>query len=105
MEMRTAKIQNFLSVENYDGIAELWVVQYEYLLAKGTQDLLDRIQKITGIKPNCKVNEPQVRARKSTRIVEPEFAKFVRENMNWEVEGLVGYKPELHHETDRADWR
>jgi hypothetical protein len=51
------------------------------------------------------VGNAQLRARKSTRITEPEFAKFVGDNMNWEVEGLVGYKPELHHEEDRANWR
>ena len=49
MEMRTDKIRNFLTVANYKGVADLWVLQYEYLVLKGTQHLLDRIEEWTGI--------------------------------------------------------
>uniref|UniRef100_A0A7S4AVU9 Uncharacterized protein n=1 Tax=Pseudo-nitzschia australis TaxID=44445 RepID=A0A7S4AVU9_9STRA len=92
MELRTDKIRNFLSIKNYDGIADVWVVQYEYLLTKGTQELLDEITRWTGIEPNCTARPPQQRRN---RPVEREMADFVREQLNWTVEAWIGYGPHM----------
>lgn len=104
MEMRTAKIQNFLETAKFQGVADLWVVQYEFLLANGTQSLLDRIHQFTGVQPNCKPKDPQNRPRKPGRVIEPEFAKFVRQHIDWTVEAMVGYEPQLRYEEKPADW-
>mmetsp|Transcript_2100 Transcript_2100/g.4256 ORF Transcript_2100/g.4256 Transcript_2100/m.4256 type:complete len:330 (-) Transcript_2100:1265-2254(-) len=92
MELRTDKIRNFLSIKNYDGIADVWAVQYEYLLTKGTQELLDEITRWTGIEPNCTARPPQQRRN---RPVEREMADFVREHLNWTVEAWIGYGPHM----------
>jgi len=90
MEMRTDKIRNFLSIKQYDGIADVWAVQYEYFLTKGTQELLDEITRWTGIKPNCTARPPQQRRN---RPVEREMADFIRGHLNWTVEAWIGYGP------------
>eukprot|EP00533_Pseudo-nitzschia_delicatissima_P001735 CAMPEP_0116084454 /NCGR_PEP_ID=MMETSP0327-20121206/3810_1 /TAXON_ID=44447 /ORGANISM="Pseudo-nitzschia delicatissima, Strain B596" /LENGTH=304 /DNA_ID=CAMNT_0003575399 /DNA_START=39 /DNA_END=950 /DNA_ORIENTATION=- len=83
MEFRSDKIRNFLSIKNYDGVADVWAVQYEYFLTKGTQELLDEVSAWTGIEPNCTARPPQQRRN---RPVEREMADFIRANLNWTVE-------------------
>ena len=73
MEMRTDKIRNFLSVANYKGVADLWVLQYEYLVLKGTQHLIDRIEEWTGIPPRCQAKPPQLRKPKASRVCCPKW--------------------------------
>lgn len=90
MELRTDKIRNFLSMKEYDGIADVWAVQYEYFLTKGTQELLDEITRWTGIQPNCTARPPQQRRN---RPVEREMADFIRGHLNWTVEAWIGYGP------------
>jgi hypothetical protein len=90
MEMRTDKIRNFLSLKNYEGVADAWAVQYEYLLTKGTQELLDEITRWTGVQPNCTAKPPQQR---QNRPVEKEMAAYIRDHLNWTVEAWIGYGP------------
>lgn len=104
LEMRTDKIRNFLSVANYPGIADLWVIQYEYLLNRGTQQLIDRIAEYTGITPKCQGYPPQNRKQKKSRFVTPEFAAHVRKHLNWTVEGWIGYEHELARERVQSQW-
>jgi hypothetical protein len=97
MEMRTDKIRNhYLSVAKFDGVADVWVLQYENLVKNGTQHLLDRIEEATGIKPNCGAYPPQTnRVNKRLRQISPAFAAHVRKHLNWTVESWIGYDPEL----------
>ena len=104
LEMRTDKIRNFMSVADYQGVADVWVVQYEYLLAKGTQHLIDRIAEWTGQPAHCQGKPPQVRVPKKSRRVSPEFARHVRLHLNWTVEDWIGYKPDLKREVQEQDW-
>jgi len=104
MEMRTDKIRNFLSVANYPGVSDAWVVQYEYLLSKGTAHLLQRLEEWTGIKPNCKAKPPQNRKQKKSRFVSKEFAAHVRQRLNWTVENWIGYEIDLSREQDAQEW-
>ena len=90
MELRTDKIRNFLSVRDYEGIADVWAVQYEYLLTKGTQELIDQVAEWTGITPQCKTFGPQQRRN---RPVEKDMADFIKANLNWTVESWIGYGP------------
>lgn len=99
MELRTDKIRNLVhDVRRFDGVRDVILLQYEYLLMTGTKPLLDRIEKITGIKPNCRPIEPQNRQPRDSRLVSPEFATYVRHNLNWTVEAMIGYYPELERE-------
>lgn len=88
MDMRSAKIQNFLDVQNYPGVASVWAVQYEFLLQRGTEHLIERIAEWTGIEPKCNAYPPQLRRE---RPFEPEFVEYVTQHLNWSAEGLIGY--------------
>lgn len=104
MELRTDKIRNFLSTANYPGVADTWVVQYEYLLNKGTQHLLDRIAEWTGVEPRCEAFPPQNRIQKKSRYIDPDHARFIKERLNWTVEGWIGYQPDESLEYNAAPW-
>jgi hypothetical protein len=94
LELRTDKIRNFLGVANYKGVADAWVIQYEYLLSKGTEPLLKRVEEWTGLKRTCVPKPAQNRQPKESRRISPEFARHVRMYLNWTVEGWIGYEPE-----------
>ena len=98
MELRSDKILNVLSIREYPHIASVWATQYEYLLETGTGFLLERIRNVTGIEPHCQAVAPQVRPEKKTRVVTPDFARYVREHVNWTVEAMVGYEVEWARE-------
>lgn len=104
LEMRTDKIRNFLSVANYIGVADVWALQYEYLVQSGTQHLLDRIQEWTGVAPRCKAKPPQVRSPKASRRIGPDFAAHIRRHLNWTVEGWIGYEIDLKYEQKPPQW-
>ena len=88
MEMRAAKIENFLQVQDYPGISAVWAVQYEYLLQRGTEHLIQRVAEWTGIEPKCDPYPPQLRRE---RPFEAEFVNYVTEHLNWTAESLIGY--------------
>ena len=96
LELRADKIRNFLSVRDFPHIADVVSTQYEQLMDEGTLHLLNRIQQMTGIEPQCKEFPP--REQPEDRTVTPEFAKHVRLNLNWTVESMVGYEIEWNRE-------
>lgn len=102
LDLRTDKIRNFLSVVDYPGVADAWVIQYEYLLSKGTEQLIRRISEWTGVKAKCDPMPPQNRKQKKSRYVSPSFAAHIREHLNWTVEGWIGYEMDLQREANQA---
>ena len=104
LELRTDKIRNFLSLGERTGIADVWVLQYEYLLAHGTSDLIARLEEWTGETAQCAPKPPQQRRQKKTRVISPDFAAHVREHLNWTVEGWIGYGVEWNREQTAPEW-
>jgi hypothetical protein len=90
MELRTDKIRNFLKVKDYQGVFEVWDVQYEYLTTKGTQALIDQVAEVTGITPNCTALPPQ---RRSHRPISKKMVDYIQKHLNWTVESWIGYGP------------
>jgi hypothetical protein len=90
MELRSDKIRNFLSIKDYEGVADVWTVQYEYLLTKGTHELIQQVADWTGVEAKCNPMPPQQRRN---RPVGKEMAEFIRDNLNWTVEAWIGYGP------------
>lgn len=91
MEMRAAKIRNFLDTKDYVGVADVWPVQYEYLLSKGTKGMLDKISEWTGVPYKC---DPFPVQHRRKRKLSKRFAKYVNEHHDWTAEGLIGYTQE-----------
>jgi len=90
LEMRAAKIRNFLSLKEWKWISNSIPVQYEKLLSDGTDFLLTQIEEELGIKRQCKAVPPQNRKK---RQLPPDYVKWMTENVDWESEGLIEYEP------------
>jgi len=88
MELRAAKIQNFLGTKDYANVVDVWPVQYEYLLAEGTKNILDEIYKETGVPYTCDPFPPQVRQQ---RKLSEKFMKYIDEHLDWTTEAMIGY--------------
>jgi len=88
LDLRRDKIKNFLGVQQFDGVAAYLPLQYEYMVAKGTSDLISEIEKITGLKAHCKRAPPRTWAPKD---LDAEFVEWMNDHVDWEVEKLVGY--------------
>ena len=92
MEMRAAKIRNFLDAKEYVGVADVWPVQYEYLLSRGTKGMLDKISEWSGVPYKC---DPFPVQHRRKRKLSKRFANYVNEHLDWASEGLIGYTQEF----------
>merc|ERR1712183_1191243 len=102
LELRAAKIHNFLSVNQWPWIADdLIVVQYEELLGKGTQFLLDEIERLVGVKPVCDAQPPQPNRKK--RKLDQGLVDYLTEHMDWEAEKLIGYSKGYNRKLSKQD--
>lgn len=91
LEMRADKIRNFMDVSSYANVEGFWHYRYEALLASGTEELVRKIERATGVKrhPNkCKIFDPQNRRKRS---VDPEFVQHMIDDADWQAEALIGY--------------
>lgn len=95
LEMRADKIRNFMESATYSNVEGFWHYQYESLLKTGTKELVEKIERATGLKRHpekCKIYEPQDRRK---RVMPPEFIDYMADHVDWEAEALVGYtKPD-----------
>ncbi len=89
LEMRAAKIRNFLSTKDFEGVTDFWIQQYEVLVSLGTDNLIRKIEDLTGAHPTCEPSPPQ-KERKRRRI-DPELLNYLMDHLDWEAENLVGY--------------
>lgn len=89
LQLRKAKIDNFMSTENFKNVQDLWVVQYEDLLSIGTKELLDTISKLTGVEPKC---DPCTSQTRKKRPIDPDMIEYLNEHVDWDAEKLIGYE-------------
>lgn len=88
MQMRAAKIRNFLETSDYPMVVDFMSVQYEQLLAQGTKRLLKKISKLTGVPYKC---DPFAIQHRPQRELSPDFVEYVTEHVDWNAEELIGY--------------
>lgn len=88
LEMRAAKIRNFLETKEYNWVVDSIPVQYEQLLSEGTDFLLKVIEEKTGLKRECEAIPPQTRKK---RKLKKELIEYLTKNVDWDAEKLVGY--------------
>lgn len=97
IQLRGAKIRNFLNVSSYKSVAELWILQYEQMVRYGTQELIREIESITGITARCIASPPQNRYN---RIIDGNMKNYIGKKLDWTAEALIGY--EKFHEPSIA---
>ena len=90
LAFRSAKIQNFMDIPNHWDLGSFMVLQHEDVNEKGSAFLLEEVSKILGQEPICEADPPKHQANK---ILNPDWAKYITKNLDWETEGKVGYKP------------
>lgn len=77
LEMRAAKILNFMESSKYSNVEGFWHYQYEELLKTGTKELIENIERATGKKRHpkkCVIYEPQNRR---VRRMDPKFFDYM----------------------------
>ena len=92
LEMRADKIRNFLESAYYTNVEGFWNYRYESLLKEGTEELVQRIERATGVKRNsdkCKIYEPQNRRK---RPMDATFFDYMVDHVDWKAETMIGYK-------------
>mmetsp|Transcript_8987 Transcript_8987/g.21874 ORF Transcript_8987/g.21874 Transcript_8987/m.21874 type:complete len:351 (-) Transcript_8987:318-1370(-) len=100
LEMRADKIRNFVESAAYSNVEGFWHFQYESLLKTGTKELVENIERATGVKRHpgkCKIYEPQDRRK---REMDPEFLDYMADHVDWTAEALIGYRKPEHHATN-----
>lgn len=89
VELRTAKILNFLQLPTFHGVKAFFPERYEALHSHGTADFLRQLENVTGVKADCK---PFVgKGLVEHKDIEPEFTAWMNRYHDWDVEGLIGY--------------
>jgi len=92
LEMRADKIRNFMESATYSNVEGFWFYQYESLLKTGTQELVEKIERATGVKRHpkkCQIYEPQNRRK---RDMDPDFIDYMLGHVDWKAEALIGYE-------------
>ncbi|ACI64228.1 predicted protein [Thalassiosira pseudonana CCMP1335] len=90
VDLRKEKIENHLSVAEFDGTRAFYPFRYEDLEANSTQVLLDLLEGATGIRPRCNATEPRVGGVKH-KTVPKEFVEWMNQFVDWDVEYQIGY--------------
>ncbi|KAL7472845.1 hypothetical protein ACHAXS_013229 [Conticribra weissflogii] len=88
LELRRDKIKNFLDVANFKGVGAFIPIQFEYMVTRGTGELVEEIEKLTDIQAHCQRTGPQTLKAKD---FEPQFIQWMNDHVDWNVEKLVGY--------------
>lgn len=92
LEMRADKIRNFMETSTYHNVDGFWHYRYESLLKQGTEELVQKIERATGLKRHpekCQIYEPQNRRKRS---MDANFFDYMVDHVDWEAEALIGYE-------------
>jgi hypothetical protein len=94
LELRAAKIKNFVELPQNWKLGGFLSVQYEDVKKRGTQFLLDQIANEFGVSPVAKCNRrTRPNPDKGNHKLEPAWEQWITQNADWEMEARVGYKP------------
>lgn len=88
VDLRRDKIRNFLDVANFDGVAAFLPMQFEYMASRGTSDLINEIEKLTGLQAKCVGTTPKPFRPKD---LDKDFVAWMNKHVDWETEKLIGY--------------
>mmetsp|Transcript_28144 Transcript_28144/g.61310 ORF Transcript_28144/g.61310 Transcript_28144/m.61310 type:complete len:343 (+) Transcript_28144:119-1147(+) len=91
VDLRAAKIRNFLSTAEYDGVSALWILRYEDLIKEGTARLIKKLEAATGRRAKCTPFAAQ--GDRHRRQLDMKMIKWLMKHVDWETEALIGYYP------------
>ncbi|KAL7529313.1 hypothetical protein ACHAXR_002894 [Thalassiosira sp. AJA248-18] len=89
IELRTAKILNFLQVPQSHGVKAFFPERYEALNLRGTAEFLKQLEEVTGLKAKC---EPFAGTGViNHKDVDPEYTEWMNKYHDWNAEAMIGY--------------
>jgi hypothetical protein len=91
LQLRSDKIKNFLSIQNFDRVTGFAAIQYEDMVESGTASLLQSIEQQTGLKAMC---QPVPPSKLKKRDLPEDFIEYLNTHVDWETEALIGYTAE-----------
>lgn len=88
VDMRADKIRNFLEVKST--VHSFYPVQYEHMMHHGVEELISTLERDLQIQRShlCQLHPPK--PPKPVRFP-PGYLDWMREHVDWEAEGLIGY--------------
>ncbi|KAL7544211.1 hypothetical protein ACHAWF_007591 [Thalassiosira exigua] len=89
VQLRAAKIRNFLQVSEFHGVKAFFMEQYEALTSRGTAYFLSRLEQMTGVNANCTPFNSTGVAKHYD--VTPEFIEWMNRYHDWDAEAMIGY--------------
>lgn len=88
LDLRQAKIRNFLTVSDFESVQGFYVVRYEDMVLQGTVSLIGQLEKELNTTAKC-VPEPAHQLTK--RPMPQEYMAYMRKHVDWVAESLIGY--------------
>lgn len=89
VDLRAAKIKNFLSTAEYDNVSALWILRYEDLIKEGTARLIQKLEVVTGQGAHCTPFKAQ--GDRHRRQLDMRMIKWLMKHVDWDAEALIGY--------------
>ena len=82
IELRTAKILNFLQVPKFHGVKAFFPERYEELNMRGTAEFIKQLEEVTGLKADCKPFDGTGVVKHKN--VDPEYTRWMNKYHNWD---------------------
>ena len=91
LELRKEKIENFLSMADYERVQEVFIVRYEEAKLNGSFKLIKELEKALGQEAACKPIEGDLEWRE--RTIPVSFREYLQKHVDWGTEAKIGYFP------------
>ena len=89
LELRNAKVENFLSIPTSWEVAGFGVIQYNDILGENLLDFVHNISEALGTPAKCDLTPS---FQKHAYDLPSEFKRWISNNTNWLTEGRIGYE-------------
>lgn len=89
IELREAKILNFMRVSKFHGVGAFFPERYEELKMHGTARLVRQLEGVTGLTAGCTPFDGTGVLRHKN--VHPEFTNWMNKYHDWDAEAMIGY--------------
>jgi len=91
MELRRDKMIHFyIEVSKFVSVSHYIPVKFEDMVEKGTESLIQEIEKKMGLKSKCSPQKLSVATKTEKR--QKVFTSMVNEGVDWSAEALMGYE-------------
>ena len=91
LELRSAKIRNFLDVKRWPRVKKFIKIHYESLVNFGLKVILDKIENGTGMKPSCDMFDEKPPIVGGLETLDEGLIHWLNDNVDWKAERRIKY--------------